>query len=145
LNRLNRETLSARATGESSDTSINVGDLWYRYEERAAIRQYDGGESRAVAETMAWQEVAVLWYREHGHRIPAHLCAGCHGPLDGAEVLLLPHGERAHADAGDVCIRLYGGRWKRQAAIALAAIGIPVPVEIDIDGRLIGPGGTVLP
>jgi hypothetical protein len=73
-------------------------DLRDRYEERATIRQHDGHYSQEEAERLAWGEVAEIGYRQHGTRTSGDLCAGCGKALDGeADVLLLPHGERAHA------------------------------------------------
>ncbi len=78
-----------------------------------------------------WNAAAAIWHRQHGERVPGHLCAGCGTPLDGgADVLLLPHGERAHAGGGYMCVIAYARRWKREAAMALTAIGIPTPPEI---------------
>jgi hypothetical protein len=110
-----------------------VSSLRDLYEERAAIREFDGGEDRAEAEAMAWREVASMWYRLHGSRTPADFCAGCGRPIGQAsEVLLLPLGERAHADRLR-CIQVYGRRWRHQAALALDAIGIPAPPEIAVE------------
>jgi hypothetical protein len=56
-------------------------------------------------------------------------------PLAGAEVLLLPHGEHAHANPDYGCIIAYGRRWKGAAASALAQYGIPAPEgdeEVDV-------------
>src|ERR1051325_1332739 len=40
-------------------------DWWLdQYEERAAIRQYDGRYSRAEAERLAWGALEVLWHKE---------------------------------------------------------------------------------
>jgi hypothetical protein len=102
------------------------------YEGRVAYG-LDQRHSRADAERMAWNAVAAIWYRHHGKRVQGALCAGCGKPLSGtdaADVLLLPHGERAHAEArpdGYLCIAAYGRRWKREAATALAAMGIKTP------------------
>jgi hypothetical protein len=104
-----------------------VDDLLALYEERAAIRQFDGGYSKPEAERLAWGEVAALWHRQHGERVPAALCAGCGKPISGQAVQLLPHGERAHADGDYRCIRSYGRRWKTAAAEALEAMGVPTP------------------
>jgi hypothetical protein len=106
-----------------------AADLLERFHERAAIRQFDAHYTRQQAELMAWNEVAFVWYREHGQRTPPHLCAGCGRPLGtkAADVLLLPFGEHAHADPEYACVIRYGQRWKRQAATALAAIGITPP------------------
>jgi hypothetical protein len=101
------------------------------YEERAAICQFDGHRDRSRAEARAWNQVAFLWHRQHGSRIPSDLCAGCGKPIrDEAEVQLLPHGERAHADGSDACIQAYGRRRKSEAATALTAIGIPTPAIV---------------
>jgi hypothetical protein len=98
------------------------------YNERAAIFEFDGKHTRAEAERMAWHVVASRWYREHGKRVSANLCAGCGKPLSGApHVLLLPHGERAHSADGYPCILAYGRRWKSAAAKVLSAFGIPSP------------------
>jgi len=104
--------------------AVELRDL---YEERAAIRQFDGGYTKDQAERLAWAEVAALWYRLHGERVPAALCAGCGEPISGHAVHLLPHGERAHADGNHACIIAYGRRWRSAAALALSAIGISTP------------------
>jgi len=119
---------------KSGGALLDAADLRDRYTERAAICQFDGGQDRARAEARAWNQVAVRWYHRHGTRTSGGLCAGC-GKTLGIEggILLLPHGERAHADGRYACIRRYGRRWKRQAAIALAAIGIPTPSEIAVE------------
>jgi hypothetical protein len=80
-----------------------------------------------MTQVMAWNTVATEWHRLHGERVPSAICAGCGNLLAGAEVLLLPHGEHAHADADYACIAAYGRRWKRAAEIALAHYGIPAP------------------
>jgi hypothetical protein len=108
---------------------LDAADLRDRYEERAAIRQFDGGYSKEQAERLAWGEVAGIWYRQHGQRVPAATCAGCGKPISGRPVLLLPHGERAHADDNSRCSVAYGHRWKTAAAAALVVIGIPTPEE----------------
>ena len=76
---------------------------------------------------MAWNYVAALWYRQHGAQVPADRCAGCGRPISSGDVLLLPHGERAHADREYGCIIAYGRRWKAAAAKALAVVAIPTP------------------
>lgn len=37
-------------------------DLWQRYEERAAIKEYCGGMSREEAERQAWEDVMGARY-----------------------------------------------------------------------------------
>lgn len=122
LNKLNSET---------AQPDLDSEDLRDRYEERAAISEYEGGLDRANAEAVAWEEVAAIWYRFHGTPAPHSLCAGCGQPLtDSSNVFLLPHGERAHTGTGNSCIMRYTDRWKRQASAALATIDIPCGSEI---------------
>jgi hypothetical protein len=114
-----------------TDLILDATDLLDRYRERAAIIEYDGGQDRVRAEAMAWNEVAAIWYRQHGTRTRADVCAGCGKTLgDEADVLLLPHGERAGAGGAHACILSYGRRWKREAAQALVEFGIATPSEI---------------
>ena len=89
-------------------------------------------ELERLAHAMAWNTVAAEWHRHHGERVPSGICAGCRKPLAGAEVLLLPHGEHAHADPDYACITAYGRRWKGAAASALAQYGIPAPEGDDV-------------
>jgi len=117
---------------------LGASDLLDRYEERAAIVQFDGGEDRRRAEARAWNEVAAIWYRQHGEKAPGGLCAGCDEALGaGTDVLLLPHGERAHADDGYDCVIAYGRSWKKVAAAALASLGIPSPSADEIEPELV--------
>ena len=97
-------------------------------------------ELERMAHDMAWSVVAAEWHRLHGERVPTGICAGCHEPLAGAEVLLLPHGEHAHADADYACIVAYGRRWKGAAASALAQYGIRAPEGDDEDASILEAG-----
>jgi hypothetical protein len=128
-------------TGGNTENPRSAVETWtaadwqVEYDERAAIHEFDGHRPRPAAERMAWNHVAALWYRHHGKRVQGALCAGCGELLngtDGADILLLPHGERAHVTAGAggySCIERYGMRWKRAAAAALARMGIRPPAE----------------
>jgi hypothetical protein len=123
-----------KPSGKQTEQAFNIADLRDLYLERAGIAQFDGGQDRATAERMAWSVVAARWYRHAGERVPAHLCAGCGEPIgDGSDLLLLPHGERAHADPDYRCTTRYGQRWRRQAAVALAGIGIPTPASVSAE------------
>src|SRR6266481_6009633 len=54
---------------------LDATGLRDRYE--AAICEFKGHEDRARAEARAWNDVASIWYRQHGERTPRPLCAGC--------------------------------------------------------------------
>lgn len=124
----------AAKVAKREPASLNAADIRYLYHERAAICEFDAGQDRARAESIAWNHVALHWHHQNSPPTSDDLCAGCREPLDGApDVVLFPHGERAHADSGFDCIHRYIIRWKREAANALAAIGIPTPTEIAAD------------
>jgi hypothetical protein len=111
-------------TGEPSDLAF-----WREvFEERAAVRQFDGGYSRAQAERLAWGELQNRWHLAHGERVPRELCAGCRRPIGDAAALDLIDGNRVHHAAGHDCLIAYGTRWRGPATAALVAIGLRPPV-----------------
>jgi hypothetical protein len=93
------------------------------YEERAAIRQFDGGYSREEAGRLAKGEAEDRWHRAHGERTPRNLCAGCRRPIGSAEPLDLIDGNRIHLVDLDCLIR-HENRWRPVAAQALKLMGI---------------------
>jgi hypothetical protein len=99
------------------------------FEERAAIRQFDGGCSRADAERLAWGELQTRWLMTHGERVPRHLCAGCRRPVGDADALDLIDGNRVHDAAGHDCLIRWGERWRGAATRALVAMGLPLPAH----------------
>jgi hypothetical protein len=125
-----RAALQARFLSEPRANSANSANRWtpedwrVYYLERAAIREYDGGLTRAEADRRAWRETANRWWHEHGFRAPTGICCGCAKPVSLAEAIPLPHEQRAHnAD----CVAAFGRRWLKEAAEALAQFGIPAP------------------
>jgi hypothetical protein len=58
------------------------------YEERAAIREFDGHYSRAEAERLAWGEVENRWHAEHGECLPRGTCAGARRAMGGAKIMI---------------------------------------------------------
>ncbi len=121
----------AKVAKEEVPDRAETAALLARYRSQAVLVRHDGLDTPAKAQARAWHGTAALWYRRHGSRVPATLCAGCGQQLDGeTNVLLLPLGERAHAADGYACIRAYGRRWKHEATAALLAIGIPTPQDM---------------
>jgi hypothetical protein len=81
---------------------------WWRdeFEERAALRQYDGLYTREMAERLAWGELQIRWHMAFGERVPHDLCAGCGMPIGTEDVLDQIDGARVHiADDYDCLIR----------------------------------------
>ena len=98
------------------------------YEERAAIRQYDGGYRRDEAERLAWGELQNRWHMARGERVSRELCAGCRRPIGNAEALDMIDGNRVHLATLDCLIRR-GDRWRRAGTAALVAMGLNPPLE----------------
>jgi hypothetical protein len=115
------------ATKVASAASADyVADWRDWYEERAAIRQFDGGYTRDEAECLAWSEAEDRWHRARGDRVPCDLCAGCRRPIGSAEALDLIDGNRVHFGELDCLIR-HGDRLRAVAARALMALGLRPP------------------
>lgn len=99
------------------------------YEERAAIRQFDGGHTRDEAERLAWSEAEDRWHRTHGERIARNLCAGCRRPIGLSKALDLIDGSHVHVNNENTCLIRHGERWRGQATRALVALGLRPPVH----------------
>jgi hypothetical protein len=122
------ELLSSPKTTSASVPIWNASDWRHFYGERAAIRQYDGGYSRAEAESLAWGEVVNEWHFRHGDRIPTSRCAGCGNLISGTAALELPDGCRVHVVNGFDCLTRYSAKWLRAAERALVEMGLMPPV-----------------
>ena len=102
--------------------------LWLDwYMERCAIREYEGGYPRAMAEALTYGEAINRWHRLYGPQPEPAFCAGCGSLLSGSDVLALPDGARVHVDGEWSCLRAYGKRWRAEATKALAVMGIMLP------------------
>lgn len=98
------------------------------YEERAAIRQYDDGYARPMAESLAYGEAVNRWHLLHGQRTDPAFCAGCDDLLSGGETLTLPDSARVHVDDEWSCLRAYGKLWQAEAVKGIAQLGITPPL-----------------
>jgi hypothetical protein len=122
---------------DAADKASTVGntltsDDWRDlYEERSAIRQYDGHYTRAEAERLAWGELENRWNLEHSERVSRDLCAGCRRPIESASALDLIDGSRVHLNGGNACLIRHGKRWRATATRALMALGLRPPVGVD--------------
>lgn len=107
----------SRDASTGSIFSDKITDWRHLYDERAAIREYNGHYSRAEAERLAWGELQYRWHLQHGDRVPRDLCAGCRRPIGLAAALDLIDGNRVHLDE----------RWRATATRALVALGLVPP------------------
>ena len=98
------------------------------YEERCAIRQFEAGYPKAIAERLAWGETIEAWCDRHPPLSETRVCAGCGKPL-GHDVLDLPDRVRVHFEFEREfgCLIASGFARKRRAVAALAALGLRPP------------------
>jgi hypothetical protein len=127
---------AARESGRQSDTpnqSVEI-DWQSLFDERAAIREYDGRHTRAEAEWLAWGELENRWHMQYGERIARDICAGCRKPIGNSAAIDLIDGNRVHCNRSNDCLILHGRRWRNAASHALVACGINQPKGAQADG-----------
>lgn len=95
------------------------------FDERAGIREHDGGLSREQAEALAFDDSVVEWLLRHPVQSKPGSCLGC-GRGDEEAGIVLPFGAdvSGHAWLHSACWPAwYSGR-KAESAAALSAMGI---------------------
>ncbi len=65
------------------------------FDERARIAEFDGGQSRADAEAMAFEYCLVEWFNRHMERSDPRYCAWCKKP-DQDRHAVVPFGTETH-------------------------------------------------
>jgi hypothetical protein len=101
------------------------------FDERAGITEFDGGLSRAEAETQAFSCCVAEWLDRHPMRsLPGH-CYGC-DEVDRAGDPLLPFGteDTGHAWLHSRCWPCWLARRRTKAEAELSAMGIARPAEL---------------
>jgi hypothetical protein len=110
---------------------VAADPAWWRgfSEERAAIREIDGGRPREEAERLAFADVILKWHHRYGVRPDSRRCAGCGDELTGEAALVLCDGARVHLDGvhGVNCTIAYGQKWRGAAVAALRVLGLNPP------------------
>ncbi|SOE01496.1 hypothetical protein [Caenispirillum bisanense] len=101
----------------------DLADWLHDYEERAAIREHDGGLPRHDAERLAYEETLLAWHHRHGMP-PKGTCGACGQPL-GDWTVPLPDGAVVHT----TCVRKYHSISRTRAAAALTLAGVPAPID----------------
>jgi hypothetical protein len=112
----------------------SVEDWQVFFDERAGIAEFDGGLTRAHAETGAFACCVAEWLNCNPVRSPPGRCPGC-GADDHAHDPLLRYGVEGtgHAWLHSRCWPAwYAGR-KAEAVAALVAMGIAAPANLPDD------------
>ncbi len=96
------------------------------YEERAAIAEYDGGLSRAEAETLAFECCLSAWRNSHPPQSDPGTCPQCGQqiPADGAGCVPVLAGPDMHVWIHDRCHEPWVLMRRRQAEVALAELSV---------------------
>ena len=108
---------------------LTIGEIRDRYDERAAIGEFDHGLSRAEAERRAWDSAIVLYLNSHpGPPVNETECPACRRRMaDDTVPLLRPGGGHTLVHAN--CTPRYLAERRAEAAKALVASGIPKPAN----------------
>ena len=113
-----------------SENADGGPDFWHGlYEERTAIRQYDGSYRSDEAERLAWGELQNRWHMAGDERVSRQLCAGCRRPFGSSEALDMIDGNRIHITDGYDCLIRHGERWRRAATAGLRALVLDPPPD----------------
>ena len=97
------------------------------FEERIALRQFDGRLEAPAAELGAWEDCVVEWLRQNPPpRTPWHVCAWCRGPVTTETGLPFLIRAGVNAWLHPECHPLWFADWRRQALEALGQMGLQV-------------------
>src|SRR4051812_37380479 len=95
------------------------------FDERSAIREYDGGVVRAEAERLAFEDVIAHWVARHPRpATSADRCCHCKGAASPDNDVLPMLAVGGHAWVHDCCWSKWTEEHRREAAVALRANGV---------------------
>jgi hypothetical protein len=98
------------------------------YDERADIAEFDGGQTRADAEALAFERCIVEWLNRHLEHSDPDRCAWCEKP-DRDTHTVVPFGTENHGHTWvhPECWNDWHERRVRQATEALSEFGLRLP------------------
>lgn len=113
----------------AADRDSWTAEDWHAFFfERAGIAEYDGRQTRAEAEAIAFECCVVEWLNRNPRRSDAGQCAWCQEPdLDGHTVVPFGTADHGHAWLHPGCWNDWHQRRREQAQRCLAGIGVKVP------------------
>jgi hypothetical protein len=100
------------------------------FDERAGIREHDGGLPREQAEALAFDDSVVEWLLRHPVQSKPGFCLGC-GRGDEHAGIVVPFGTEAsgHVWLHSDCWPAWHAARKAEAAAALSVMGIGSPAQ----------------
>lgn len=122
------EVMAVLASALSPAITTEAANWIEMFSERAALRQFQAGYRRDVAEHLAFAECIEAWCWQHPLLHDLTICAGCRKPLAG-EALDLADGARVHWERNREfsCLIAAGFVRKERAVKALTAMGLTPP------------------
>jgi hypothetical protein len=136
LRALKPEILSLLST-TSENSRWDAAD-WQAYgDERAAVREHDGGLLRGEAERLAFEDTVAQWLCLHPAPAsdPQEGCAHCGGREWPGNSLLAVLAAGGHLWVHDTCWRDWQAHRRRQASMALQRLGLaPAFTHADVGG-----------
>lgn len=117
-----------RALRLAADERWDAADWRAFFDERAAIAEYDGGQTRQKADAMAYEACVVEHMNRHPGRSDRYACAGCHKSGSDAATIV-PFGLDAESCSWlhPECWPEWNRRRRSEAGRALSDIGIRMP------------------
>ncbi len=119
----------------SSGTSPNRDSWspadWRAYfDERAAIREYEGGQARDQAERFAFENTVSHWLSAHpAPATPPDRCVHCRHAQRTNDVLLPMLADGGHTWIHNGCWSEWYSARRREAVASLRAAGVPSPCD----------------
>ena len=116
-----------RLVGESQQERCRDPESWHAYfDERAAIRQYDGGYGRREAEHLALEDTIAHWLQINPpHASDQHCgCIHCGRPEQAGNPLIAYPVQEGYAWVHNWCWRLWINALRNEAADTLLSMGI---------------------
>ena len=128
LNALSRHKGAIIALLRVGPDGWSAEDWHVLFDEWAGIAEFDGGLTRADAESQAFAACIVEWLNRNPARSPSGRCLGC-GGQNHAQDPLLPYGIEpfAHVWLHSRCWPPWYASRKAEAVAALSAMGIDRP------------------
>lgn len=112
----------------AADGDWTAEDWRVFYEERVGIAEFDGGQTRAEAEALAFECCLVEWLNRHPNRSDPGRCAWCEKPdRDGHAVVPFGTDSHGHTWLHPECWNDWSQDRRERAQQALAAMGLEPP------------------
>ncbi len=128
-----KSQLLSSLSGRAPSSEWNRDDWRAYFEERTAIREYDGGLRRPEAQLLAYDDTVEHWLCLHPPPLHAlQACVHCGQPEGSAGYLLSLLASGRHVSVHEQCWEPWSKNRKAQAAAALRRRGIDLTRRLSV-------------